>query len=61
MCRQALREIATIVTTDTLLRWHRRLIVRKWTYARAKVAQSTDDANASSSAVTLLPPVLGKL
>jgi hypothetical protein len=32
--RAALREIATIATPDTLLRWHRQLIAQKWTYAR---------------------------
>jgi hypothetical protein len=31
--RAALRDLATIVTPDTLLRWHRQLVVQKWTYA----------------------------
>jgi hypothetical protein len=30
--RAALRDLATIVTPDTLLRWHRRLVARKWAY-----------------------------
>ena len=32
--RAALREIATVATPDTLLRWHRQLNARKWTYGR---------------------------
>ena len=32
--RAALRDISTIATPDTLLRWHRQLIARKWTCGR---------------------------
>jgi putative transposase len=37
--RRRLREIATVVTPDTLLRWHRKLIARKWTHARHGVGR----------------------
>jgi transposase InsO family protein len=32
--RANLWKIATVATPDTLLRWHRQLVARKWTYAR---------------------------
>ena len=32
--RQALNELETLVTPDTLLAWHRKLIAYKWTYAK---------------------------
>jgi dynactin complex subunit len=35
--RQLLDELKTLVTPDTLLAWHRKLIAQKWTYARKGV------------------------
>src|SRR6202171_6442249 len=34
--RKALLELDTIVSPDTLLRWHRRLIAQKWTFAERR-------------------------
>jgi len=46
--RQLFDEIETVVTPDTLLAWHRKLIAQKWTYARngpgrPRVAQEITD------------------
>ncbi len=37
--RKVLRQIATIVTPDTILAWHRKLIAAKWTYTRKRVGR----------------------
>jgi putative transposase len=37
--RHRLNEVATIVTPDTILRWHRQLIARKWTTERRRVGR----------------------
>src|SRR2546422_3416260 len=34
--RRVLRQVVTIVTPDTILRWHRRLIAGKWTFERKR-------------------------
>jgi hypothetical protein len=46
--RQLLDELETLVTPDTLLAWHRKLIAQKWTYSRKgpgrpRIAQEITD------------------
>jgi len=37
--RRALAEVASLVTPDTVLRWHRQLIAKKWTHKRRSVGR----------------------
>ena len=37
--RRTLREVATIVTPDTILAWHRKLIAAKWTYPHKRIGR----------------------
>ena len=37
--RQALNQVATIVTPDTIMRWHRRLIALKWTFEGSRTGR----------------------
>jgi transposase InsO family protein len=36
LCRRLLADVATLVTPDTILRWHRELVARKWTYTAGR-------------------------
>jgi hypothetical protein len=38
--RKLLEQVATIVTPDTLVRWHRRLIAEKWDYSDRREKKS---------------------
>ena len=38
--RGALQEIATIVTPDTILQWHRQLVAAKWDYSERRRSES---------------------
>src|SRR5689334_12741844 len=36
--RRLLGQVATLVTPDTILRWHRKMVARKWTYRGARAS-----------------------
>ena len=38
--RKTLRELTTIVTPDTILRWHRQLVAQKWDYSDRRKKKS---------------------
>jgi len=37
--KKLLGEVATLVTPDTILRWHQQFIARKWTYPRRQTGR----------------------
>src|ERR1039457_3855127 len=53
--RRRLGKLATLVTPDTLLRWFRVLIAKKWTFARTNpVGRPSVDAELEKLVITLL-------
>ncbi len=40
--RRALAEVASLVTPDTILRWHRQLVAQKWTHKRGGRPSDSD-------------------
>src|ERR1700754_1464886 len=51
--RQVLTRVATLVTPDTILRWHRELGARKWTYGRARSGDTGVQARIRSLVVRM--------
>jgi putative transposase len=51
--RRALRDVATIATPDTILRWHRDLVVRQWTYAGRRTGRPRVHAQIRSLTVRM--------
>jgi putative transposase len=51
--RQLLTSVATLVTPDTILRWHRELVARKWTYGRARSGRAGLQARIRSLVVRM--------
>ena len=56
--REVLRDVATIVTPDTLLRSHRQLVARRWTYARKRASRGGALAEIRHLVVQYLPTAL---
>ena len=51
--RRLLGDVATIVTPDTILRWHRGLVARKWTFRGGRVRPSGQQARIRSLVVRM--------
>ena len=52
--RKLLAEVAGIVTPDTLLAWHRRLIAKKWDYSSRRKRAGRPHVMASSPSLVIL-------
>jgi hypothetical protein len=51
--RRVLSDVVTIVTPDTILRWHRELVARKWTYRGVRGGRTGLQARISSLVVRM--------